>query len=71
MVALSNLKNSLEHTRRLIKDMMSADLLQLAIGYEGDIAPAYPTEALASELDGKLAPLAMGLLRLGVLHHAV
>ena len=50
---------------------MSKDLLQLALGYEDDATPAFPTEALASDMDGKLAPLAMGLLRLGVLHDAV
>lgn len=51
--------------------MMSKDLLQVALGYEGDAAPALPVEALASEMDSKLAPLAMGLLRLGVLHDTV
>jgi len=71
VAALGPLKASLEHTRKLIKDMMSKDLLRLALGYDPDNPPSLPVEALASEMDAKLVPLATGLLRLGVLYDAV
>ena len=52
--------------------MMNKDLLQVALGYELEHgAPLMPVEALASELDLRLSPLALGLLRLRVLHDAL
>mmetsp|Transcript_10935 Transcript_10935/g.28218 ORF Transcript_10935/g.28218 Transcript_10935/m.28218 type:complete len:632 (-) Transcript_10935:126-2021(-) len=71
VAALGTLRSSLEQTRRLIKEMMSKDLLQVALGYELHNPPELPSEALASEVEAKLAPLAAGLLRLGVLYDAV
>ena len=51
---------------------MNKDLLQVALGYELEHgAPLMPVEALASELDLRLSPLALGLLRLRVLHDAL
>ena len=52
--------------------MMNKDLLQVALGYELEHGPPLmPVEALASELDLRLSPLALGLLRLRVLHGAL
>lgn len=49
--------------------VMSQDLIQLALGYDLDVGPPNaPVEALASELDGRLLPLACGLMRLRLLH---
>ena len=51
---------------------MNKDLLQVALGYELEHGPPLmPVEALASELDLRLSPLALGLLRLRVLHGAL
>ena len=62
----------LAETKALIQDMMNKDLLQVALGYELEHGPPLmPVEALASELDLRLSPLALGLLRLRVLHGAL
>ena len=51
---------------------MSQDLLQLALGYDLEVGPpSTPVEALASELDQRLLPLAGGLMRLRLLHEAL
>jgi hypothetical protein len=66
------LGRGLAETKALIQDMMNKDLLQVALGYELEHgAPLMPVEALASELDLRLSPLALGLLRLRVLHDAL
>ena len=47
---------------------MCRDFLELALGYDPDgPPPSAPTEAIASELTMRLAPLATGLFRLHVL----
>ena len=70
--ALSHLGRGLAETKALIQDMMNKDLLQVALGYELEHGPPLmPVEALASELDLRLSPLALGLLRLRVLHGAL
>jgi len=72
VTALSHLGKGLAETKALIQDMMNRDLLQVALGYELEHgAPLMPVEALASELDLRLSPLALGLLRLRVLHDAL
>ena len=72
VTALSHLGRGLAETKALIQDMMNKDLLQVALGYELEQgAPLMPVEALASELDLRLVPLASGLLRLRVLHDAL
>ena len=69
---MRKLSASLAETKRLITSMMSKDLLQLALGYDLEAgAPAEPVEALASELDARLLPLACGLMRLNLLSEAV
>jgi hypothetical protein len=66
------LGRGLAETKALIQDMMNKDLLQVALGYELEHGPPLmPVEALASELDLRLSPLALGLLRLRVLHDAL
>jgi hypothetical protein len=66
------LGRGLAETKALIQDMMNKDLLQVALGYELEHGPPLmPVEALASELDLRLSPLALGLLRLRVLHGAL
>ena len=46
--------------------------LQVALGYDLDTGPpTTPIEALASELDSRLLPLAGGLMRLRLLHEAL
>ena len=70
--SLRELRVSLAETKRLITGMMSKDLLQHALGYDLDVgAPATPTEALASELEIQLLPLACGLMRLRLLLDAL
>jgi vacuolar protein sorting-associated protein 54 len=72
VTALGHLGRGLAETKALIQDMMNKDLLQVALGYELEHgAPLMPVEALASELDLRLSPLALGLLRLRVLHGAL
>jgi hypothetical protein len=72
ITALGHLGRGLAETKALIQDMMNKDLLQVALGYELEHgAPLMPVEALASELDLRLSPLALGLLRLRVLHDAL
>ena len=63
---------SLAETKRQITAMMSKDMLQLALGYDLDSElPAKPREALASELEARMVPLATGLLRLKLLQEAI
>ena len=51
---------------------MSQDLLHLALGYELQTGTSNtPSEALVSELDSRLLPVAGGLMRLRLLHDAV
>ena len=70
--SLRRLGGSLAETKRRITTVMSKDLLQLALGYELEGGPpSQPSEALASELDARLLPLAVGLLRLRLLHEAI
>ena len=63
---------SLATTKRQITQMMSKDLLNVAIGYDVDgETPTAPREALASELEARLLPLGSGLLRLRLLVDAL
>jgi hypothetical protein len=70
--SLRKLGTELTETKRRITQLMSRDLLQLCLGYDLDGgAPSMPSEALASELDHRIVPLACGLMRLRLLHEAV
>ena len=72
VASLSHLGRSLAETKALIQDNMNKEMMQVALGYEIEAgAPATPVEALASELDLRLGPLALGLLRLRVLDDAL
>ena len=63
---------SLATTKRHISHIMSKDLLQLALGHEvdGEVASA-PKEVLVSELESRLVPVGVGLLRLRLLGEAL
>lgn len=68
VTALRKLGLSLTETKRQVTAMMSKERMQLAHGYELDTEPpARPKEALASELEAPMGPLATGLLRLQLL----
>ena len=69
VASLAHLSSSLRETKASIQRTMNRDLLQVALGYDlDDGPPAVPVEALGADLTAKLAPIATGLLRLGVLH---
>jgi len=68
VAALSPISEGLVATNALIEATMCRDFLELALGYDPDgPPPSAPTEAIASELTMRLAPLATGLFRLHVL----
>mmetsp|Transcript_61890 Transcript_61890/g.122364 ORF Transcript_61890/g.122364 Transcript_61890/m.122364 type:complete len:756 (-) Transcript_61890:927-3194(-) len=72
VVSLRKLGVSLAETKRQVTSMMSKDLMQLALGYDLDAEPpTRPKEALASELEARMVPLANGLLRLKLLQDAL
>ena len=70
--SLRRLGGSLTETKRLVTRMMLKSLLKSALGYDPELgAPPHPAEALASEIDHRLLPLAGGLMRLRLLHEAI
>ena len=68
VASLAHLSHSLRETKASIQRTMNRDLLQVALGSIWTTARRVPVEALGADLTAKLAPIATGLLRLGVLH---